>query len=149
MTPVLWVKALHIAFVVAWFAGLLYLPRLFVYHAETNDAIGDERFKVMERKLFMIMTIGGVGAAVFGLWLTADYAWAAYASTGWFKVKLVLVGALVLYHVWCGKLVADFAVGRNRRGHRFYRLINEVPAVILLAVVILVVVKPVMGGLDG
>ena len=145
----LWVKAFHVIFVVAWFAGLLYLPRLFVYHAETNDSIGDERFRVMERKLFMIMTIGGVGATVFGLWLVADYAWTAYASTGWFQAKLVLVGALVLYHVWCGTLVADFAAGRNRHGHRFYRLINEVPAVLLLAVVILAVVKPAMGGLDG
>ena len=145
----LWVKAFHVIFVVAWFAGLLYLPRLFVYHAETSDSIGDERFKVMERKLFMIMTIGGAGATVFGLWLVADYAWTAYASTGWFRAKLVLAGALVLYHAWCGKLVADFAAGRNRHGHRFYRLFNEVPAVLLLAVVILVVVKPAMGGLDG
>ena len=145
----LWVKAFHVIFVVAWYAGLLYLPRLFVYHAETTDAIGDERFKVMERKLFMIMTVGGVGALVFGLWLVAGYAWAAFAASGWFKVKLVLAGALVLYHVWCGTLVADFAADRNRHGPRFYRLFNEVPALILLAVVILVVVKPPMGGLDG
>ena len=144
----LWVKAFHVFFVVAWYAGLLYLPRLFVYHAQTDDSIGDERFKVMERKLFAIMTAGGVGAVVFGLWLTADYAWAAFAASGWFRVKLVLVGALVLFHVWCGRLAADFAAGRNRHGHRFYRLINEVPAVILLAVVILAVVKPAMGALD-
>ena len=83
----LWIKALHVIFVVAWYAGLLYLPRLFVYHAQTDDAIGDERFKVMERRLFMIMTVGGVGALVFGLWLVADYAWAAYAATGWFRVE--------------------------------------------------------------
>ena len=133
----------------AWYAGLLYLPRLFVYHAQTDDTIGDERFKVMERKLFMIMTAGGIGALVFGVWLVAGYAWAAFAASGWFKVKLVLAGALVLYHAWCGKLVADFAAGRNRHGHRFYRIVNEVPALILLAVVILVVVKPSMGGFDG
>ena len=145
----LWVKALHVIFVVAWYAGLLYLPRLFVYHAQTDDAIGDERFKVMERRLFMIMTVGGIGALVFGLWLVADYAWAAYAASGWFRVKLVLVAALVAYHVWCGRLVADFAAGRNQHGHRFYRLFNEVPALVLIAVVILVVVKPSMGGLDG
>ena len=145
----LWVKAFHIIFVVAWFAGLLYLPRLFVYHTQTDDAAGDERFKVMERKLFMIMTAGGVGALVFGLWLVTDYAWAAFAASGWFRVKLVLIGVLALYHVWCGKLVDDFLVGRNRHGHRFYRLFNEVPALILIAVVILVVVKPSMGGLDG
>ena len=145
----LWVEALHVIFVVAWYAGLLYLPRLFVYHAQTGDEVGDERFRVMERKLFAIMTVGGVGALAFGLWLVADYAWAAYASSGWFRVKLVLVAALVLYHAWCGTLVADFAAGRNRHGHRFYRLVNEVPAVILVAVVILVVVKPGMGVLDG
>lgn len=144
----LWVKAFHVFFVVAWYAGLLYLPRLFVYHAQTDDSIGDKRFKVMERKLFAIMTASGVGAVVFGLWLAADYAWVAFAASGWFRVKLVLAGALILYHVWCGKLVADFAAGRNRYGHRSYRLINEVPAVILLAVVILVVVKPAMDALD-
>ena len=144
----LWVKAFHIIFVVAWYAGLLYLPRLFVYHAATDDSIGDERFKIMERKLFMIMTIGGLGAIILGVWLAADYAWAAFASSGWFKAKLVLVGALALYHVWCGRLVADFAAGRNRHGPRFYRLINEVPVLILLAVVILVVVKPTLGVSD-
>ena len=145
----LWIKALHVIFVVAWYAGLLYLPRLFVYHAQTDDAIGDERFKVMERKLFAIMTVGGVGALVFGLWLVADYAWAAYAASGWFRLKLVLAGALVLYHIWCGRLVADFAAERNRHGQRFYRLFNEVPALVLIAVVVLVVVKPSMGGPDG
>ena len=111
--------------------------------------LGDERFKVMERKLFAIMTVGAIGALVFGLWLVADYAWSAFAASGWFRLKLVLVGALVLYHVWCGTLVADFKAGRNRHGHRFYRLFNEVPALILIAVVVLVVVKPSMGGLDG
>ena len=146
----LWVKAFHIVFVVAWYAGLLYLPRLFVYHAQTDDAAGDERFRIMERKLFMIMTVGGAGALAFGLWLVADpAAWAAFATSGWFRVKLVLVGVLVLHHAWCGKLVADFAAGRNRHGHRFYRLFNEVPALLLIAIVILVVVKPSMGGLDG
>ena len=107
----LWVKAFHVIFVVAWYAGLLYLPRLFVYHAQTDDTIGDERFKVMERKLFMIMTAGGIGALVFGVWLVAGYAWAAFAASGWFKVKLVLAGALVLYHAWCGKLVRRFRRG--------------------------------------
>ena len=145
----LWIKAFLIIFVVAWYAGLLYLPRLFVYHAQTDDTAGDERFKVMERKLFMIMTVGGLGALVFGLWLVADYAWAAFAASGWFRVKLVLVGALALYHLWCGRLVADFTAGRNRHDHRFYRLFNEAPAVILIAVVVLAVVKPSMGGIDG
>ena len=138
----LWVKAFHVIFVVMWFAGLLYLPRLFVYHAMSDDVIGIERFKVMERKLFLITTIGGVGSLVFGVWLLADYAWAAYSGTLWLHLKLALVAVLIAFHVLCGKLMLDFRDDRNRRGHRFFRMLNEVPAVILIAVVILVVVKP-------
>lgn len=136
------VKAFHIIFVVAWFAGLLYLPRLFVYHAEAKDAPGIERFKVMERKLFAIMTIGGVGALIFGVWLTIDYAWAAYASSFWLHLKFALVAVLFAFHLYCGKLVVDFRYDRNRHGHRFFRWLNELPALILVAVVVLVVVKP-------
>ncbi|MBF2758772.1 MAG: CopD family protein [Ectothiorhodospiraceae bacterium AqS1] len=138
----LWVKAFHIIFVVAWFAGLLYLPRLFVYHASTLDAPGDLRFQVMERRLFSIMSIGAIGAIAFGLWLTLDHAWAAWGTSGWFRLKLVLVAGLVLYHLWCAKIIADFKSGRNRHRSGFYRLINEIPALILVAVVILVTVKP-------
>ena len=138
----LWIKAFHLIFVVMWFAGLLYLPRLFVYHAMSDDVIGIERFKVMERKLFLITTIGGIGALVFGVWLLADYAWAAYSGTLWLHLKLVLVAVLIAFHLLCGKLMLDFRDDRNRRGHRFFRMLNEVPAVILIAVIILVVVKP-------
>lgn len=144
----LWVKAFHIIFVVAWFAGLLYLPRLFVYHASTTDRPGDLRFQVMERRLLSIMSIGAIGAIGFGLWLTVDHAWAAWGASGWFRIKLGLVAGLVLYHLWCARIIADFAAGRNRHRPRFYRLINEIPALILVAAVILVTVKPSMDSLD-
>jgi len=138
----LWIKAFHLIFVVMWYAGLLYLPRLFVYHSMSDDVIGIERFKVMERKLFAITTVGGVGALVFGIWLLSDYAWAAYSKSLWLHLKLALVAVLIAFHVLCGKLLLDFRGDRNRHGHRFYRVLNEIPAVILIAVVILVVIKP-------
>ena len=138
----LWIKSFHLIFVIMWYAGLLYLPRLFVYHAMSEDVVGIERFKVMERKLFAITTIGGVGALVFGLWLLIDYAWTTYSGSLWLHIKLLLVAVLIAFHLLCGKLMLDFRKDRNRHGHRFYRLLNEVPAVILIAVVILVVVKP-------
>jgi putative membrane protein len=135
----LWIKSLHIIFVVAWFAGLFYLPRLFVYHAMAEDVPSRERFKVMERKLYWgIMAPGAVLAVAFGLWL-----WLAYGfSGGWLHVKLVLVAVLVAYHLWCGKLLKDFRNDRNTRGHVWYRWFNEIPTVILVGIVILTVVKP-------
>jgi putative membrane protein len=136
----LWVKALHIVFMVTWFAGLFYLPRLFVYHAMAEDRVSIERFKVMERKLYWgIMTPGAVLTLVFGLWL-----WLAWfrGAGGWLHAKLALVALLVAYHVWCGALLRAFAAGRNRRSHVWLRWFNEVPAVILLATVLLVVLKP-------
>lgn len=142
MNAVLWIKSFHLIFVIMWYAGLLYLPRLFVYHAMSEDTISIERFKVMERKLFAITTIGGLGALIFGLWLLLGYAWQAYASSLWLPLKLALVLVLVAFHVLCGKLMLEFRNDRNRHGHRFYRILNEIPAVILVAVVILVVVKP-------
>jgi putative membrane protein len=137
----LWVKALHIVFTVTWFAGLFYLPRLFVYHAMTIDREGIERFKVMERKLFFgIMTPGAVLTIVFGLWLWLGYG--IGAGTGWMHAKLVIVLLLVGYHLWCYKLLLDFKHDRNRKSHVWYRWFNEAPTVLLLAAVILVVVKP-------
>jgi len=135
----LWIKSLHIIFMVTWFAGLFYLPRLFVYHAMSDDAPGIERFKVMERKLYYgIMTPGAVLTILFGLWL-----WLGYGiSGGWLHAKLALVIVLIAYHLYCGKLLADFKYDRNRRSHVYYRWFNEFPVVILIAVVILVVVKP-------
>ena len=135
----LWVKALHIVFVVSWFAGLFYLPRLFVYHAQATDPATIETFKVMERKLYRgIMTPTMVLTLVFGGWL-----WLGYGiSGGWLHAKLVLVLVLVAYHFWMGKLRRDFANGANTRSHVFYRWVNELPLVLLLAIVLLVVLKP-------
>ena len=135
----LWVKSLHIIFMVTWFAGLFYLPRLFVYHAVTSDEAGVARFKVMERKLYFgIMTPGAVLTIVFGLWLWLGFGF----SGGWMHAKLLLVAVLIGYHLWCGKLVADFKRDRNRHSHVWYRWFNEFPVLILIAVVILAVVKP-------
>jgi putative membrane protein len=135
-----WIKSLHIVFVVAWFAGLFYLPRLFVYHAQAEDAPSRERFKVMERKLYRgIMTPAAVLTIAFGLWL-----WLGYGITGgWLHAKVALVALLLAFHFYLGKLVADFAADRNAHGHVFYRWLNEIPALpILIAVVLLVVMKP-------
>ncbi|WP_025871291.1 protoporphyrinogen oxidase HemJ [Methylobacillus glycogenes] len=135
----LWIKAWHIIFMVTWFAGLFYLPRLFVYHAQTEDSTGSARFKIMERKLFFgIMTPGAVLTIVFGMWL-----WQGYGiSGGWLHAKLTLVAILIAYHLYCGKLLFDFKHDRNRHGHVFYRWLNEFPVLLLAGVVILVVVKP-------
>ena len=138
----LWIKALHIVFMVTWFAGLFYLPRLFVYHADCNDQTGHDRFIIMERKLFAIMTIGAVLTAVFGFWLLGDYAWAAYKTSLWLQLKLLLVAGLVVYHVYCGMLVKQFRHGTAKHSHVFYRWINEIPALLLIAIVLLAVVKP-------
>ena len=135
----LWIKSFHIVFVVTWFAGLFYLPRLFVYHAMTEDEAGHTRFKTMERKLFIgIMTPSAVLALVFGVWL-----WLAYGfSGGWLHAKLFLVLVLIAYHIWCGKILLDFKQDKNTRTHTWYRWFNEFPVVILLVTTILVVVKP-------
>ena len=135
----LWVKAFHIIFMVTWFAGLFYLPRLFVYHALAMDQTSIERFKRMERKLFFgIMTPGAVLTIIFGLWL-----WLGYGISGaWLHAKLLLVAVLIGYHAYCGRLLVDFKYDRNRRGDRFYRGLNELPVLLLVAIVILVVVKP-------
>ena len=136
----LWVKSLHIIAMITWFAGLFYLPRLFVYHALTRDSIGSERFKVMERKLYVgIMTPGAVLTIASGLWL-----WLGYGiGGGWLHAKLALVLILIAHHVWLGKLMVDFRHDRNRHGDVFYRWINEIPALpALIGIVLLVVLKP-------
>lgn len=135
----LWVKSFHIIAMVAWFAGLLYLPRLFVYHASAQDETGRARFVVMEHKLYYaIMTPAAIATIVLGLVL-----WLGYGIGGaWLHAKLTLVALLVAYHMFCARLLRDFRAGRNRHGHVFYRWFNEVPALILIAIVLLVVVKP-------
>ncbi len=136
----LWLKAFHVIFVVTWFAGLFYLPRLFVYHVAARDETGLQRFVVMERRLFGIMTIGAVLAALFGLSMVL--AAPGYLAFGWLRVKLVLVALLIGYHVWCHRLMAALREGRNTRPERWFRLFNEVPALLLIAIVVLAVVKP-------
>ncbi len=139
----LWVKALHLIFMVTWFAGLFYLPRLYVYHAMAKDRVSIERFKVMERKLYFgIMTPGAVLTLVFGIALILGNGWDAYRDAGWLHVKLWLIALLIGYHLHCGKLLANFNNDRNQHGHVFYRWYNEFPVLILIAVVILAVVRP-------
>ncbi len=139
----MWLKAWHLIFMVSWFAGLFYLPRLFVYHAQTEDAIGNERFKLMERKLYRFTTPWMVLTLFFGAWMLIDYAWLAYGDMLWLRVKLVLISLLVLYHLYCGKLVADFANDRNRHSHVWYRWFNEIPVVFLFAIILLATLRPV------
>ncbi|HXV39470.1 MAG TPA: protoporphyrinogen oxidase HemJ [Steroidobacteraceae bacterium] len=136
----LWIKAWHVVFMVTWFAGLFYLPRLFVYHAATTDAAGVARFRVMERRLFIIMTIGGAATAAFGLWLLLRNP--ALLASGWMQLKLALVVLLIAYHAWCWALVRDFAGGRNAHSERWYRLFNEAPSLLLIGIVLLAVAKP-------
>ncbi|WP_020485312.1 protoporphyrinogen oxidase HemJ [Methylomonas sp. MK1] len=139
----LWLKALHLIFMVTWFAGLFYLPRLFVYHAMSDDSISNERFKVMERKLYYgIMTPGMICTFIFGVWMLGDYAWMLYSASGWLHLKLGLLGLLVVYHLFCGKWLLDFKYDRNRHSHVYYRWINEIPVLFLVAIVLLAVVKP-------
>lgn len=136
----LWIKAWHVIFMVTWFAGLFYLPRLFVYHAATIDAPGHERFCVMERRLFSIATIGGALTIAFGLWLLARTP--ALAGAPWLQAKLVLVALLVAFHAACWKHLRDFAARRNTRSARWYRWFNEVPSLLLAGIVLLAVLRP-------
>lgn len=139
----LWIKSLHIIFMVTWFAGLFYLPRLFVYHAMSDDLPSIDRFKIMERKLYYgIMTPGAVLTIIFGMWLWLGYGISGISGSWWLHAKLFLVAVLVAYHYYCGRLLTDFKLDRNQHGHVYYRWFNEVPVIILIAVVILVVVKP-------
>ncbi len=124
---------------VTWFAGLFYLPRLFVYHAMAEDDIGKERFIIMERKLFFgIMTPSAVLTILFGLWLWLSYGF----SGGWLHAKLFLVLILIGYHIWCGKFLLDFKHDRNEKSHVYFRWFNEFPVLILIAIVVLAIVKP-------
>lgn len=137
----LWVKAFHIIAVVCWFAGLFYLPRLFVYHAMTEDAAGQERFRTMERKLYRgIMNPSMIATIILGAWLLALNP--GLLGMGWMHAKILLVGLLVAYHVYCGQILKTFACEANQRSHVFYRWFNEVPVLALIGVVILVEVQP-------
>ncbi len=136
----LWLKAIHVMAMVTWFAGLFYLPRLFVYHADTDDASGIARFRIMERRLFAMMSIGAGLTIAFGIAMLV--AFPPYLSMGWLRVKLALVALLIAYHGCCYKLMRDFAQDRNAHSARWYRLFNELPSVLLIGIVALAVVKP-------
>ena len=136
----LWIKAWHVVFMVTWFAGLFYLPRLFVYHASTSDGPGVERFRVMERRLFAIMTLGALLTAGFGIWLLVINP--GLLKTGRMQAKIALLALLVAYHVWCWRLGRDFAAGRNVHSHLWYRWFNEVPTLLLIGIVLLAIAKP-------
>jgi putative membrane protein len=138
----LWIKSLHLLFVIAWFAGLFYLPRIFVNLALEENDVARARLLLMARKLYRFMTLLAIPALAFGLWLWGVYAKLGMISGGWMHAKLALVILLVGYHHACGRLLRQFEQGRNTRSHVWYRWFNEVPVLILLATVILVVVKP-------
>ena len=138
----LWVKAFHIIFMVTWFAGLFYLPRLFVYHAEAKDDAGNQRFKIMERKLYYgITTPGAIITIILGFWLIHMMGY-GILSAFWLQAKLVLVTILVVYHLYCGKLLKDFKNDNNRHSHVWYRWFNEFPVIVLIAVILLVELQP-------
>jgi putative membrane protein len=136
----LWLKAFHVIAMVTWFAGLFYLPRLFVYHADAGDWISVERFRVMERRLFTLMSIGALLTLGFGIAMIVVLP--AYLKMGWLHAKLALVLLLVVYHLVCYKYVRDFAHDRKTHSARWFRLFNEVPSVLLIGIVLLAVVKP-------
>lgn len=139
----LWIKTFHLIAMVVWFSGIFYLPRLFVYHAMSTDTISQERFQLMERKLYYgIMTPGAIFTILLGLWLLKGYAWLLYQHSLWLHLKVGLVIVLIVYHLYCGYLRKQFAAGKNQHSHRYYRWLNEFPVLLLIGIVILAVVKP-------
>jgi putative membrane protein len=140
----LWVKALHLIFMVTWFAGLFYLPRLFVYHAMSDDQMSIDRFKIMERKLFFgIMTPGAFLTLIFGFWTLLIIGWDSYSGSMWLHLKLGIILLVLIYHIYCAKLMLDFKHNRNKHSHVWYRWFNEIPVIFLIAIIILAVVRPV------
>ena len=142
MTMYLWLKAFHIIFVVTWFAGLFYMPRLFVYHSGATDEVSRERFKIMERKLYrIIMNPSMILTLVFGIWLLVE-SWQAFSSQVWMWLKIVLVVLLMGYHHYCLRIIKAFAQDQVIHSEKFFRIFNELPSLVLIGAVILVVVKP-------
>ncbi len=139
----LWYKALHLIFMVTWFSGLFYLPRLFVYHAMSDDKISIDRFKIMEKKLFYgIATPGGLLTIIFGFCLLVSNGITSYSGQLWLSLKMILIAVLVLYHIYCFSLLQDFKYDRNKHTHIWYRWFNEVPVLILVGIVLLAIIKP-------
>ena len=142
-----WFKAFHIIFMVSWFAGLFYLPRLFVYHAMAKDAATREHLQIMERKLYKFVTPLMWLTVVFGIGLIVVHGAEWFELQTWLHIKLLLVGILIGYHFYCGKLLKDFQDEKKVRKHVFYRWVNEIPVLFLFAIVILAVIKqPISGG---
>lgn len=144
MTVILWIKALHIAFMVAWFAGIFYLPRLFVYHAESANSDVHQQLKIMERRLLYFVTPFALLTLIFGLILIYMMGMQWFVASHWLHIKLLLVTVLFVYHGYCFKLLNDFRNDKNTRSGKFYRVFNELPVLILFAVIILAVLKPVL-----
>lgn len=136
-----WIRAFHIIFLVTWFAGLFYLPRLYVYHAMPENKPSFELFKVMERRLFGIMTIGAVLTAVFGIWMIV-LSEGMILQMGWFHAKALLLLFLIVYHYFCWRIMQIFRAEENVHSHQWYRYFNEIPGVLLIMIVIFAVVKP-------
>lgn len=145
LANILWFKAFHVIFMVAWFAGIFYLPRLFVNHAETNSTDVSEQLKGMEKRLLYFVTPFGILTVLLGLILIYSYGSAWFISAKWLHIKLTLVIGLLIYHGYCFKLVKTFQQDKNSRSGKFYRLFNEIPVIALFAVIILAYVKPVFG----
>mgnify|MGYP003113227375 CR=1 FL=1 len=143
MTTLLWLKAFHVFFMVAWFAGIFYLPRIFVNHAESNEPLVQHHFKGMERRLLYFVTPFAIFTVVFGIAIIAQYGYAWFVAAKWLHIKISLVVLLLIYHGYCFKLVKTFAADKNTRSGKFYRIFNEVPVVILFVVIVLVYLKPI------
>ena len=140
----LWIKAFHLVFMVTWFCGLFYLPRLYVYHTEATDKISIERFKIMERKLYYgIATPGGILTILLGLGLLSANP-TLYLQKNWMQIKLGLVFFLVMYHLYLGKLLYAFKYDRNKHSHIFYRWLNEVPVIFLIGIILLAILEPAL-----
>jgi putative membrane protein len=139
---ILWLKALHVSFMVAWFAGIFYLPRLFVNHAESSDAKINEQLKGMEKRLLYFITPFALLTVIFGIALVYQYGYSWFVAAKWLHVKIMLVIGLLIYHGYCFTLVKTFQQDKNIRSGKFYRLFNEVPVIILFTVIILVYIKP-------
>ncbi|MBC7489641.1 MAG: CopD family protein [Glaciimonas sp.] len=138
----LWIKALHIIFIVSWFAGLFYLPRILVNLAQESEPFATQRLLLMARKLYRFMTPLAIGTIIFGVWLWIGFGIGRGAGNGWMHAKLLLVILLIGYHHACDSMLKKFELGTNKRGHVWLRWFNEVPVILLLAIVALVVVKP-------
>jgi putative membrane protein len=140
MTTILWLKAFHVFFMVAWFAGIFYLPRIFVNHAESNEPLVQQHFKGMERRLLYFITPFAIFTVLLGIAIIIQYGYAWFVAAKWLHIKISLVVLLLIYHGYCFKLVNTFAADKNTRSGKFYRFFNEIPVILML--IILVYIKP-------